>query len=101
MSHARTKQQRLELAKRLLLIHHQKGIRDVELARELGVAYNSAWRYRRELGAVPVSPGRFKLIPTQEDIELARAVLETAGAHAEPPQNQNNRRKLGKGVGRS
>jgi hypothetical protein len=93
MSHARTKQQRLELAKRLLLIHHQEGIGDAELAHELGVAYNSAWRYRRELGAVPVSPGRFKLIPTQEDIELAHAVLETASACAEPLRDQNKQKR--------
>jgi hypothetical protein len=76
MSHARTKQQKLEQAKRLLLIRHRTGIGDAELAHELGVPYNSAWRYRRELGAIPVSPGRFKLVPTQADIDLARAILE-------------------------
>ncbi len=83
MSHARTKQQKLEQAKRLLLMRQQTGIGDAELAHELGVPYNSAWRYRRELGAIPVSPGRFKLVPTQADIELARAILEATSTESQ------------------
>jgi hypothetical protein len=78
MVHARTKRQRLELAKRLFFTHYETGIGDAQLARELGVAYNSAFRYRKELGAVEARRARFRLIPTKEDIELARAVLQAA-----------------------
>lgn len=75
MSHAQTKLQKLLAAKRYYLLS-PRGVTDLELAFELKIDRTSVYRYRKELGAVEVSPGRYTLVPTQEDIDLALLVLQ-------------------------
>jgi hypothetical protein len=75
MSHARTKLQKLLDAKQCYLLAPM-GITDAELAHKLKVDRTCAYRYRKELGAVEVSPGRYTLVPTREDVDLALSVLQ-------------------------
>lgn len=77
MSHARTKTQKLVEAKRLYLLH-PNGLTDIELAKLLKVDRASAYRYRKELHATQVSEGRYTINPSQQDIDLALAVLQRA-----------------------
>ena len=77
MGRARTKMMKLHEAKRHYLQSTQ-GITDIELAAILCVHRSLAYDYRKELGCVAVSPGRYTLLPTQEDIELAFTVLQRA-----------------------
>jgi DNA-binding IclR family transcriptional regulator len=75
MSHARTKATKLAEAKRLYFLAPH-GLTDIELADQLGIDRSSAYRYRKELRAVEVSEGRYTLTPTQDDIDLALAILQ-------------------------
>lgn len=72
--HARTKLQNLLQAKWFYLTN-PAGMTDSEMAKVLGVERMTAHRYRKELGTIEVSDGRYTLEPTQEDIILAEAVL--------------------------
>jgi hypothetical protein len=81
--HALTKTQKLVQAKRLYLLHPQ-GLTDIELATMLDIDRASAYRYRNELGAEMVSEARYTVIPSQEDVELALAVLQRANLPHQP-----------------
>jgi DNA-binding IclR family transcriptional regulator len=76
MSHAISKQEKLDAAKRLLLTH-ENGVSVMELSKTLEVNYSTAWRYMQDLGAVETGEktARYTLTPTPEDVELALAVL--------------------------
>ncbi len=79
MSHALTKQQSLELVKRLLLMHPD-GIRIGEIQRQLNADWATVWRYvTQDLKARKLERGVYTLDPTPEDIELATIVLQRAG----------------------
>lgn len=80
MSRAITKSNKLASARRLYLLAPD-GLTDIELARALSIDRASAYRYRKELGGVEVSSGRYTLEPSKEDVALAVAVLR----RAEPP----------------
>ena len=77
MSRALTKTQKLTEAKRLYLLH-AAGLTDIQLARLLSVDRASAYRYRNELHAAQVTEGRYTINPSQQDIDLALAVLQRA-----------------------
>jgi hypothetical protein len=75
MSHAQTKVEKLLEARRLYFLAPE-GIGDSLLAQRLSIDRATAYRYRKELGAIEVSNGKYTLIPTEEDIQLALAVLQ-------------------------
>jgi DNA-binding IclR family transcriptional regulator len=75
VGHARTKLHKLQAARQVYLLA-PGGVTDAEIARLIGVDRASAYRYRKELGGVEVSPGRYTLVPTTQDIQLALAVLQ-------------------------
>jgi len=75
MTHAMTKSGKLTAARRLYFLTPE-GLTDIELAHRLAVDRASAYRYRKELQAIEVSDGRYTLVPSQEDIDLAQAILQ-------------------------
>lgn len=77
MGHAHTKLTKLLEAKRIYLLAPD-GLTDSELAQHLQIDRSSAFRYRKELGAVEVVEGRYTLLPTEQDIQFALAVLQRA-----------------------
>lgn len=79
MGHALTKARKLSEARRLYLLS-PRGLSDIELAHKLAVDRSLAYDYRKELACVAVSPGRYTLEPTIDDINLALAVLQRAGS---------------------
>jgi len=76
--HARTKLSNLVEAQRLYF-SHSEGLTDIELSNMLNVGRSTAHRYRSELNTVEVSPGRYTLEPTEEEVALARTILARAG----------------------
>lgn len=72
--YAHRKLDKLAEAKRIYL-SALEGVSDIRMAKMLGVSPETAHRYRKELGCTEVSPHRFTLEPTPEDIELAQAIL--------------------------
>jgi hypothetical protein len=74
---ARTKLEKLTAAK-LLYLQSPIGLTDIELAAQLQIDRSQAYSYRKELGCVAISPGRYTFNPSWEDIQLAFAVLERA-----------------------
>lgn len=89
MSHAQTKTQKLQQAKRLYLLTIA-GLTDIEVAKALEMDRASAYRYRKELEAVEVEAGRYTVEPTEEDVLLAKAVL----SRMEMVQAQRERESL-------
>jgi hypothetical protein len=76
MGYALRKVERL-LRARLLYFQSPQGITDSELAKVLGIERTVAYDYRKELGATATTtPGRYTLEPTQEDIDIALAILQ-------------------------
>ena len=69
--------QKLVAAKCFYLLD-PNGLTDIELSKMLQIDRVSAYRYRNELHATRVSEGRYTLMPSQEDIDLALAVLQRA-----------------------
>jgi DNA-binding IclR family transcriptional regulator len=80
MSRAISKQKHLEHAKRLLL-ETETGLTPTVLAKVLGVDRTTAHRYLHELRAWNVGGGLYRYRPTDEDITLARLVLERTARH--------------------
>lgn len=60
-------------AKRLYL-DHPAGLTDNEVALLLRVSRPTVTRYRAMLDAFQVSPGRYTVTPTRDDVELADAI---------------------------
>jgi DNA-binding CsgD family transcriptional regulator len=72
--HAKTKLQHL-LATWRLLLTRSEGVTTQELAREIGVSRQTAWRYALELGAE--QQGRHWILqPTEDDFVFARSILQ-------------------------
>lgn len=74
MSHAQSKLRKLEQVKRLLLLHPE-GIAFKALRHAVEADQSSINRYLHELGARQLDRGIWTLEPTQDDIDLAWAVL--------------------------
>jgi hypothetical protein len=78
----------------LIYLTHPDGVRDDEMAEMLDKDYSTVTRWRMELGAIQirginaqgqdVRSGRWTVAPTEQDVELARAILE---AHERPKNN--------------
>lgn len=83
MGHAQTKMQKLIEAKRLYLLH-PNGLTDIELSQRLDIDRASAYRYRNELEATQVNEGHYTINPSQDDIDLALAVLQRANNGHQP-----------------
>lgn len=83
MGHAQTKMQKLVEAKRLYLLH-PNGLTDIELSQRLEIDRASAYRYRNELAATQVGEGHYTINPSQDDIDLALAVLQRANNGHQP-----------------
>jgi hypothetical protein len=82
MSHGKHKAEKLATARRLYLLATD-GLTDIALAKALHIDRATAYRYRKELQATEVSEGRYTLEPSNEDIDLALAVLQRA-SHRDP-----------------
>ena len=80
MSHAITKQQRLDQVKRLLLMHPEGiHINDIQQAVDPDMDWSSIWRFVvRDLNAQKLEKGVYTLDPSQSDVELAIAILKRA-----------------------
>lgn len=71
---------------RRLYYAHPDGLSDIELAGLLQVSRMTAYRYRHQLQAVKVHPGRSCLVPGPEEITEALNVLKVAIAASLIPQ---------------
>ena len=80
MSHAITKQQRLDQVKRLLLMHPEGiHINDIQRAVDPDMDWSSIWRFVvKDLNAQKLEKGVYTLEPAQSDVELAIAILKRA-----------------------
>lgn len=74
---SRSRADKLVEAKRLYYLH-PGGLTDIELARLMEVDIRTAYLVRNQIGAEKVSKGHYSIIPTADDIELARAILSRA-----------------------
>lgn len=57
---------------------HPHGLSDSELAAMLDVSHQTAYRYRQQLQAVKVQPGRYTLVPSHKEITEALTLLKVA-----------------------
>jgi len=88
---ARRHIERLFVAKRLY-IGSPDGLSDSAVAVLLRVSRYTAYRYRLELSAVRVSPGRYSLDPSADDILLAHTILlRVDGANPHRPARRTPR----------
>jgi Fic family protein len=80
MTRTDTKTRNLARVKQLLIQADENGLMPVELQRVLGVSRSTIGRYLKEVGAKEVRPGaeRYTYIPTPEEIELARLIVQRA-----------------------
>ena len=78
MSHAVTKQQRLDKAKRLLLMHPEGiSITDIQQVVDPDMDWSSIWRFvTQDLKARKIERGIYTLDPSESDVALAIAVLD-------------------------
>lgn len=63
----------------ILYLNNPEGLRDDELAEQLGVLIRTASQIRVELGAVRTHKAHYTLKPSEADVTLARAILRRAG----------------------
>lgn len=79
MSHAATKLKHMEQVKRLLL-SSKVGMTPTEIAQEIGVSRFAIHRYVKEMpGVTLLEYGKYVYSPTQDEIDLAKLILERAG----------------------
>lgn len=82
MSHALTKLTKLVEVKRQLLLHTE-GLTVDELSAATGVHISTVYRYLADLGATSAAgSNRYTLEPTEQDIQLAQAVIARRKQHA-------------------
>lgn len=68
----------------ILYLNNPEGLRDDELAEQLGVLIRTASQIRVELGAVRTHKAHYTLSPDSADVTLARAILRRAGLGDSP-----------------
>lgn len=74
LAQAYEKQRRM----RRLYYAHPEGLSDSELAAHLDISRMTVYRYRQQLQAVRVQPGRYSLIPSADEITEALHLLKVA-----------------------